>query len=67
MTPIYATALLEKGKLETKSKKSSIDFGESNLPTLKTVYILFYKSFNPLQPGVAFLYPLKRSENLKAF
>ena len=24
-------------------------------------------SFNPLQPGVAFLYPLKTSKNLKVF
>ena len=26
----------------------------------------FY-SFNPLQPGVAYLYPLKASENLEVF
>ena len=27
----------------------------------------FVDVFNPLQPGVAFLYPLKTSENLKVF
>ena len=25
------------------------------------------KAINPLQPGVAYLYPLKTSENLKVF
>ena len=28
--------------------------------------VLFY-SFNPLQPDVAYLYPLKTSENVKVF
>ena len=27
----------------------------------------FLNIINPLQPGVAFLYPLKTSENLKVF
>ena len=27
----------------------------------------YFKLFNPLQPGVAFIYPLKTSENLKVF
>ena len=30
-------------------------------------YISSFTSFNPLQPGVAFLYPLKTSENLQVF
>ena len=29
--------------------------------------VLILSEFNPLQPGVAFLYPLKTSENLKVF
>ena len=31
------------------------------------IFSLYFIYFNPLQPGVAFLYPLKTSENLKVF
>ena len=35
---------------------------------MKANLITFTKNnFNPLQPGVAFSYPLKTSENLKVF
>ena len=33
----------------------------------KTIFIKYLSTFNPLQPGVAFLFPLKTSENLKVF
>ena len=36
---------------------------------LKSIFFCFQKYWepNPLQPGVAFLHPLKTSENLKVF
>ena len=33
---------------------------------MKETYFLIYGSLNSLQPGVAFLYPLNTSENLKS-
>ena len=36
---------------------------DSGLDTFTYLKMIFFP-FNPLQPGVAFLYPLKTSENL---
>ena len=38
-------------------------YKKSNL----SIKVCLYCMFNPLQTGVAFLYPLKTSENLKVF
>ena len=42
---------------------------ETPTQSLSCEYREIFKNtfFNPLQPGVAFLYPLKTSENLKVF
>ena len=40
-------------------------YSKCNLPKIKAgAYVINFDVFNPLQPRVAYLYPLKISENL---
>ena len=40
-------------------------YSKCNLPKIKAAaYVINFDVFNPLQPGVAYLYPQKISENL---
>ena len=60
--------------LSKYKKKKKVDEGLFNENTQKTfpkvivmICFPFFLNINPLQPGVAYLYPLETSENLKVF
>ena len=59
--------LCNNGNFQTKNLAVILITPEANLGPCQKSESIFAKKVNPLQPSVAYLYPLKTSENVLVF